>query len=127
MNLRKLSSGESHTFDFTEGEIRSMFDDRGKFHLGDLRRLQAEKALQIVLFDCHNIVTKRPEEVRQHVMISYFSLVKSRLVRWGYYLLTIEYVYQGTGWQHVFRFVRSSNGGLNGHLYFNSRRRLYAK
>ncbi len=112
---------------FTGYEIAELFDKKGHFRLGELRKRQAEKALQLILSDCHDVAVKWPEDVHHHVTLVDFSLVKARRTRWGYYLMTIVYRYQEFAWKHVFRFVRSSNGGLGGHLYFNSRRRIVAK
>lgn len=112
---------------FTGYEVAELFDEKGRFRLGALRERQAEKALQIILSDYHDVAAKWPDEVHRHVTPISFSLVKARRTRWGYYLMTIVYRYREVTWKHVFRFVRSSNGGLGGHLYFNSRRRIPAK
>lgn len=127
MDTKVVSGGAFHPFIFTAAEVRSLFDDNGKFHLRLLRQRQAEKALQVILLECHNIGTVEPEEVHRYVTLDRFSLVKARRTHWGYYLLTLEYTYEGKKWKHVFRFERNTIGGLSGTLYFNSRRLLAAK
>ncbi len=114
-------------FVFTADEIQEFFDEKGRFQLKKLRQRQAEKAMQVVLFGYHSLMTKRPEEVHEHARLKHFSLVKARHVRRGYYLMTVEYVRGGKMWRHIFRFVRHTNGGLSGTLYFNSRRRITAR
>ena len=112
------------TLSFSQEELLSFFDERGRFQSRVLRARVAEKELQVVLLNCHSIVANQPEEVHRHVELKRFSMVKARRVTWGYYLLTGEYVYRGVTWRHVFRFERSTRGGLCGTLYFNSRRRF---
>lgn len=114
-------------FVLTEGEVQSLFNERNRFRLGELRRKWAEKALQVVLGTCHGIAVRRSDEVYQHATLIRFSMVKARRTYWGYYLLTVEYSYRGAVWQHVFRFERNSDKGLNGTLYSNSRRQISAK
>jgi hypothetical protein len=127
MDTKAVPGGGSHPFIFTPAEVRSFFDDKGRFRLKALRARQAEKALQVILLECHNIGTVSPEEVHQYVTLNHFSLAKARRTHWGYYLLTVDYAYRGTKWRHVFRFERNTSGGLSGTLYFNSRRLLVAK
>lgn len=114
-------------FVFDQEEIAEFFDEKGRFHLKRLRDKQAEKALQVALLD-HGVVTRYSEQVYEYAKPIRFSLVKARRTHWGYYLMTIEYVYEGVHWQQLFRFERNSGGGLSGILYFNSsRRRKVAK
>lgn len=130
MDTKVVLSGEPRSLAFSKEEIESFFEDKGfsrRFHLGRLRQRQLEKALQVILLDCHSIATKYPEEVHRYVEHAHLSMVKARRAHWGYYVLTVRYAYQGEAWEHVFRFERNTGGGLSGILYFNSRRRMVAK
>ena len=109
-------------FTFTGYEIAECYDHRGKFRLGELRRQQNEKGLQVILSGHHGIATKWPEEVYTHVTPLSFSLIKARRMHPPCYLMTIEYRCQGVTWQHVFRFERNTNGGVSGRLYTHARR-----
>ncbi len=119
-------------FVFTPSEVAECFDEgngflKQRFRQQKLRALQKMKALQTTLLLGHNLKIADPEEASRYATVTHFSLVKARRTHWGYYLMTLEYVYQGTNWQQVFRFERDSRGGLSGTLYFNSRRRMVAK
>ncbi len=130
MDTQVVLSGEPRALAFSKEEIASFFEDKDfsrRFHLGRLRRRQLEKALQVILLDCHDILVKDPEEVHRYVTHTNLSIVKARRAHWGYYVLTVWYTYQGTAWEHVFRFERNTGGGLSGILYFNSRRPKVAK
>lgn len=118
---------------FTPEEVAGCFDQKGggflksRFHPKRLRELQAEKALQVALRVAHSVSVQSHEDVHRYATLTHFSLTKARRTHWGYYLLAIQYVYQGTKWEQVFRFERDSRGGLSGRVYFNSRRRMVAK
>lgn len=118
---------------FTPDEVAECFDQKGggflksRFHPKRLRELQAAKVLQLILRTEHNTNARSLEELREYATVEHFSLVKARRTHWGYYLMKVEYVYEGMRWEQVFRFERNSGGGLSGTLYFNSRRRMVAK
>lgn len=114
-------------FLFSGYEIEACFDKRSRFRLGKLRTLQEEKVLQASLLVHHGIATTDPGDVHQFVTPVHFSVVKSRLAYWGYYLMTVTYRYEGRLYTQVFRFMRDSRGGLSGRLYPNPVLRNRAK
>jgi hypothetical protein len=105
---------------FSGYEVEECYDQRGRFRLGKLRKRQEEKVLQASLLVHHGITTAGPEEVYRYVTpLHPISIVKARRAHWGYYLMTVTYRYRGVAYARTFRFVRSSRGGLSGHLYPN--------
>lgn len=106
---------------FNPGELE-VIHHRKQTSMRDVRKLIGRKAMGIILPMYHNVKPERFQETLGKVRIIRVVLREDTPKHWGQ-LIEILYRFVGVAgtYRHVFHFV-SSNGGLSGQLFTQTRR-----
>lgn len=115
------------TFDLHETETVWEGGDT-KNNRRKLKNLVERKVVGVTLSHYHGVTGGVPEK-NGGLRVEYFVSAKPhrqlKFVR--YDLLTLRYRYARTTWRQVYRYVRGPKGGMDGMLYFHSRKTIALK